>query len=69
MDVTAEVTGKVWKVLVAPGARVQAGDTLLIAESMKMEIPVDSPCDGVVQQIFVGENDPIEEGMTVASVG
>ena len=51
--IRADVTSSVWQVLVEPGARVVAGDRLLILESMKMEIPVVALASGVVRRILV----------------
>jgi urea carboxylase len=53
--VFAEVPGNVWKIPVQPGQRVRAGQTLAILESMKTEIPVPSPADGTVADIFCSE--------------
>jgi urea carboxylase len=49
--VVAEISGSVWKVMVAEGAVVSAGDTLLVLEAMKMEFPVTAPLDGVVKGV------------------
>jgi acetyl-CoA carboxylase biotin carboxyl carrier protein len=57
--VRSEVTGSVWKLEVIPGQAVAQGDTLLIVESMKMEIPVTAPVAGVVREVMVGEGDPV----------
>ncbi|ETF03150.1 acetyl-CoA carboxylase [Advenella kashmirensis W13003] len=67
MEILSEVTGNVWKVLVKQGDAVEAGQTLVIVESMKMEIPVDAETAGTVS-LFVKEGDPIEEGMRVAEI-
>jgi acetyl-CoA carboxylase biotin carboxyl carrier protein len=56
----SEVTGNVWKIVVAEGDSVSEGDELLILESMKMEIPVESPCDGVVKTLLVKEGDQVQ---------
>ena len=53
VEVESEVTGMVWKVETAVRDRVEAGDVLLIAESMKMEIPVESPVAGTVAKLLV----------------
>jgi biotin carboxyl carrier protein len=66
--ILCEVTGMVWKIEAAPGTAVAEGDTLLIVESMKMEIPVCAPCAGVVRQVFVAEGEPVAEGQPVAEV-
>jgi urea carboxylase len=49
--VASPVSGSVWKIAAAAGQSVKAGDTLLLVESMKMELPVTAPMDGVVTQL------------------
>ena len=61
-DVKIEITGTVWKILIKPGDAVSEDDILMILESMKMEIPITAPEDGVVKEIRVLEGDPIAEG-------
>lgn len=65
MEIRSEVSGTVWKVEVAAGTRVAAGDTLLILESMKMEIPVDAPSDGTVREFCVAEGDVVKDGQVL----
>jgi biotin carboxyl carrier protein len=60
--VVSEITGSVWKVLVKAGDTVKEGDPLLVIESMKMEIELLAPADGVVKSVTVAEGDPIAEG-------
>ncbi|MBB2915538.1 biotin carboxyl carrier protein [Streptosporangium becharense] len=67
-EVRAEMVANVWKVLVAEGDSVVEGDTLVILESMKMEIPVLTEDDGVVTQIKVAEGDVIQEGDLIAVI-
>jgi acetyl-CoA carboxylase biotin carboxyl carrier protein len=67
-DVLAEVTGSVWKVLLAEGQPVNEGDTIMIVESMKMEIPVEAPIGGVLDKLHVKEGDGVQEGATVATI-
>jgi len=69
MQVRSEVTGTVWKLEVQPGQQVAAGDPLLIVESMKMEIPVESPAAGVVREVRVVEGDAVAEGQVVLVLG
>lgn len=61
-EVKSEITGTVWKILIKPGDAVSEDDILMILESMKMEIPITAPEDGVVKEIRVLEGDPITEG-------
>lgn len=68
VEVISEVSGNVWKVLVQPGQAVAAGDVLVIVESMKMEIPVESPCDGVLASLTCEEGKPVREGDNVGMV-
>jgi acetyl-CoA carboxylase biotin carboxyl carrier protein len=64
-EVEAHITGTVWKVEVAVGDRVEEGDTVLILESMKMEMPVEAEDDGVVKEILVEEGQAVSEGDTL----
>ena len=66
--VKAEITGKVWKIVTQPGQSLQEEETILIMESMKMEIPVASPEAGVVKEILVKEGDTVSDGVVVARV-
>jgi biotin carboxyl carrier protein len=67
-EVHAEMVSSVWKVLVEAGAQVAAGDTLVILESMKMEIPVLTERSGVVQEVHVIEGEVLQEGDLIAVV-
>lgn len=62
IKIESELTGNVWKVIVKEGDSVSEGDTLLILESMKMEIPLLSTDDGVIKSISVAEGDVLNEG-------
>jgi acetyl-CoA carboxylase biotin carboxyl carrier protein len=66
MKVLAEVAGKVWKLEAKPGATLAAGDTILILESMKMEIPVVAPRAGRLLELKFAEGESVNEGATVA---
>lgn len=68
IEVKAEVTGKVWKILLPVGSPVAADDSVMIVESMKMEIPVVSEEAGTVIELWVGEGDAVEDGQVVAIV-
>ncbi len=61
-DVEAHITGNVWKIEVSIGDQVQEGDTLVILESMKMEIPVEAEDDGAVKEIRCEEGQSVSEG-------
>jgi acetyl-CoA carboxylase biotin carboxyl carrier protein len=67
-EVKAELVGNLWKIVVEVGQAVDEDDTLMILESMKMEIPVPSPISGTVTAILVAEGDVVQEGQTVAIV-
>jgi acetyl-CoA carboxylase biotin carboxyl carrier protein len=67
-DVLAEMVANVWKVLVAEGDPVVEGDALVILESMKMEIPVESPVSGTVRAVRVSEGGVVQEGDVIAVV-
>ena len=68
IEVESEVTGRIWKIITESGNEVSEGDTILILESMKMEIPVESPCDGTVVEILVAEGDAVIEEQAVAII-
>ncbi len=61
-DVAAHITGTVWKIEVKVGQTVSAGDTLVILESMKMEMPVEATEGGTVKEIRCKESQPVNEG-------
>jgi acetyl-CoA carboxylase biotin carboxyl carrier protein len=65
LKVASEINGMVWKIEVAPGSAVQAGATLIILESMKMEIPVAAPRAGRVKSVLVAEKDVVSEGQAL----
>lgn len=68
VKVRADVSGSIWKVQTSVGATVAEGDELFIIESMKMEIPVTAPSDGVVKTIAVKESEQIEENQVIATL-
>ena len=68
IEVESEVTGRIWKIITESGNEVSEGATILILESMKMEIPVESPCDGTVVEILVAEGDAVIEEQAVAII-
>ena len=68
-EVRAEMVANVWKVVAAQGDRVDDGDTLVILESMKMEIPVLAEAAGTITSIHVAEGDVVQEGDLIAEIG
>ncbi|HEU4912856.1 MAG TPA: biotin/lipoyl-binding carrier protein [Actinomycetes bacterium] len=68
-EIRAEMVANVWKVLVTQGDSVSDGDTLVILESMKMEIPVLAESDGTVSAMHVSEGDVVQEGDVIAVIG
>ena len=67
-EVRAEMVANVWKVVVAQGDNVEDGDTLVILESMKMEIPVLTERAGTVAELHVVEGEVLQEGDLIATV-
>lgn len=68
MEIKAHITGNLWKVLVKAGDTVNAGDNLVIIESMKMEMPLESPVNGVVETIHAEEGQSVAEGQTLVTI-
>lgn len=68
-EVRAEMVANVWKVVVSEGDEVVDGDTLVVLESMKMEIPVLAEDDGIVEALKVAEGDVVQEGDLIAVIG
>lgn len=66
VNVDSEITGKVWKIVAPAGTQVQEEETIMVIESMKMEIAVTAPRAGVVSELLVAEGEPVVEGQTVA---
>jgi biotin carboxyl carrier protein len=67
-EIRAEMVANVWKIMVAEGDPVSDGDTLVILESMKMEIPVLSEVEGTVAKLAVSEGDVVQQGDLIAVV-
>ncbi len=61
-DVEAHITGTVWKIECEVGQEVEEGDTLVILESMKMEMPVEAEDDGTVKEIVCEEGQSVSRG-------
>jgi acetyl-CoA carboxylase biotin carboxyl carrier protein len=68
MKIVCEVAGKVWKIEAQSGAQLAVDDTILILESMKMEIPVVAPRAGRLVELRVKEGDALNEGDVVAVI-
>ena len=63
--IEAHITGTIWKIEVAVGDTVEEGDTVVILESMKMEMPVEAEDQGTVKEILVQEGQAVSEGDTL----
>ena len=68
-DVEAHITGTVWKIEVAVGDQVDEGDTVVILESMKMEMPVEAEDAGTVAEILCKEGQAVNEGDALVVLG
>ena len=68
MDVKAHITGTVWKIEKQKGDAVAEGDTIIILESMKMEMPVEAPCAGTVADIKIKEGQAVNEDQILAII-
>jgi len=62
IEIKAEMDATVWQILIEVGQSVSTDDEVIILESMKMEIPVVAPSDGVVKSIEVGEAEAVKGG-------
>jgi acetyl-CoA carboxylase biotin carboxyl carrier protein len=67
-EVRAEMVANVWKVVAAEGDTIDDGDTLVILESMKMEIPVLAEDTGTLTRLAVAEGDVVQEGDLIAVI-
>ena len=65
IEIKSELSGSIWKVLVSKGQEVSEGDQLIIMESMKMEIPITAPTNGVIDKIEVIEGSNVSEDVTI----
>jgi acetyl-CoA carboxylase biotin carboxyl carrier protein len=68
VQIKAELAGNLWKIVVREGQQVAADETLMILESMKMEIPVNAPRAGRVTKLHVQEGQTVQEGQLLAEV-
>ncbi len=64
-EIEAHITGTVWKIEVKVGDDIEEGDTVVILESMKMEMPVEAEEEGKVAEIVVEEGQSVSEGDTL----
>ncbi len=67
-EIKAEMSGTVWKLLVKVGDSVTTGQEVIILESMKMEVPIESPCAGTVREILSEPEQFVDEGVTLIIV-
>jgi biotin carboxyl carrier protein len=68
VEIRAEITANVWKVVVDEGRAVAEGDEIVILESMKMEIPVVTETPGIVRELHVAEGQTVREGDLIALI-
>ena len=68
MQIKAELAGNLWKIVVREGQQVRADETLVILESMKMEIPVLAEGAGTLAKLHVAEGDVVQEGDLIATI-
>ena len=66
--VKAEITGNVWKIVAKAGDALEEEQTILIMESMKMEIPVMAPVKGTLKELLVKEGQEVSEGQDLAVI-
>lgn len=67
-EVKAELVGNLWKITAEVGQHVEEDDTIMILESMKMEIPILAPAAGTIKELLVKEGEVVQEGQTVAII-
>lgn len=67
-EIKAHITGTVYKILKKVGDQVKKGDEILLLESMKMEIPLESPIDGTITEIRFEVGKPVDEGAVIVVV-
>lgn len=68
VEIRAEITANVWKIVVDEGQAVAEGDEIAILESMKMEIPVVTETPGIVRELHVAEGQTVREGDLIALI-
>jgi acetyl-CoA carboxylase biotin carboxyl carrier protein len=68
-QIEAHITGTVWKIEVAVGDSITEGDTVVVLESMKMEMPVEAEDEGTVREILCEEGQAVNEGDALVVLG
>ena len=68
LEIKAHITGTIWKVKVKPGDTVEEGDTLVIIESMKMEMPIEAMDPGRVLEVRCAEGKAVTEGEVLLTI-
>jgi acetyl-CoA carboxylase biotin carboxyl carrier protein len=68
VTIKSEIAAKIWKIEVAVGMQVPEGETVILLESMKMEIPILAPVAGAIVQLLVREGDIVGEGQVLAVI-
>ena len=68
MKIKTEIQAVIWKINVEVGQKVDIGDTVVILESMKMEIPIESELKGIVKEILINEGDHVKEDQEVLTL-
>ncbi|WP_449355379.1 acetyl-CoA carboxylase biotin carboxyl carrier protein subunit [Virgibacillus natechei] len=67
-NITANMAGNVWKVLVSEGDKVEDAQDVVILESMKMEIPIEAGASGVINEVIINEGDFVNEGDVLLTI-
>ena len=68
MKIKTEIQDVIWKINVKVGQKVDIGDTVVILESMKMEIPIESELRGIVKEILINEGDHVNEDQELVTL-
>lgn len=68
-SIHCETAGTIWKLWVKEGDAVEDGQELFIMEVMKMEVPYEAPCDGVVKSLKIAEGDVVKEDDLAMVIG
>ena len=68
MKIKTEIQDVIWKINIKVGQKVDIGDTVVILESMKMEIPIESELRGIVKEILINEGDHVNENQELITL-